>query len=253
MIRTAIYFFGLILSMVGCSSPSDSGEGKKNIALCIVATGKYDVFVGPLVASARQFFCTDQNVTFFVFTDGNIEEGKDVVKVYQKRVGWPFDTLKRVHIYEAHAELFERMDYVFAIDADVRFVGKVGDEILSTLVGTQHPIVLSKEKFPFEKNRKSTAYIKPKERESKMYFAGAFFGGKREAFLKLIRGTKKQIDEDIINGVMAKWHDESHLNRYFMDHRPTRILDTSYCAPEGWGIENRKILALDKEHGEMRN
>lgn len=48
---------------------------------------------------------------------------------------------------------------------------------------------------------------------------------------------------------MAVWHDESHWNRYCIDHKPTTILSPSYCYPESWNLPYKKrLLALDKDH-----
>ncbi len=49
------------------------------------------------------------------------------------------------------------MDYLFATDADMRFVGPVGDEILAKLVATQHPGFVGKRGvMKREKNRRHT-------------------------------------------------------------------------------------------------
>ena len=111
-----------------------------NIGLLIVATGKYIQFAEPLIDSARTHFCPGHNVTYFVFTDGQITHpAHDIVTVYQKKLGWPFDTMMRFEMYDRHREKIKIMDYLFALDADMRFVDTVGDEILGELVGTQHP------------------------------------------------------------------------------------------------------------------
>jgi hypothetical protein len=62
-----------------------------------------------------------------------------------------------------------------------------------------------------------------------------------------------QIKKDSDNGIMAVWHDESHLNRYFIDHKPTTILSPSYCYPESWKLPfHKRILMLDKNHKEFQ-
>jgi histo-blood group ABO system transferase len=245
--------FLLVILLFGIS-PAFTSENSPNkqykVGLCVVATGKYDAYAQRLIESARTYFCKNHQVTFFVFTNGTIEKAPDVVVIPQDRLGWPFDTLKRFHIYDAHQECFKEMDFVFATDADMLFVAPVGDEILSSLVGTQHPGYVGK-RGTFEKNKASKAYVS--RTEGKTYFAGGFYGGKRDEFLQLVRRNVQQIDADLQKGFIAIWHDESHLNRYFIDHPPTRILDPSYCYPESWNIPfPKKLVALDKNHAELR-
>jgi len=63
------------------------------------------------------------------------------------------------------------------------------------------------------------------------------------------------VDKDLENGIIARWHDESHMNRYFLDHEPTIILDPGYCYSNCSGHilpYKQKILALDKDHGFYR-
>ena len=56
------------------------------------------------------------------------------------------------------------------------------------------------------------------------------------------------------NGIIAIWHDESHLNKFFTINKPTTILSPSYCYPESWILDyNKKLLALDKDHESIRN
>jgi len=42
------------------------------------------------------------------------------------------------------------------------------------------------------------------------------------------------------------------MNRYFIDNKPTKILDPSYCYPESWSIPfGRRLLALVKDNVEF--
>lgn len=220
------------------------------VGLCIVATGRYDTYAEKLIASARKYFCQEHDVTYFVFTDGNISEAKDVIKVFQKRIGWPFDTLKRFHIYYENRHLFSEMDYLFATDADMLFYSPVGSEILGKRVATQHPGFVDK-RGSYEYRKRSAACVGPNE--GKHYFAGGFYGGIREEFFKLLEETIFQIDSDLQHNFIAVWHDESHLNRYFINHEPTLILSPSYCYWEEVDMPyEKKLVAVFKNHEELR-
>jgi len=238
-----IFFFAVIATML-------TSLHAYNVGLCVMATGRYDTYAQKMIDSARTYFCQGHNVTFFVFTDGCITKSEDVTKVHQDRLGWPYDTLQRFHVYYQNKDLFQNMDYLFAIDADMLFVAPVGDEILGDRVATQHPGFVGK-RGTYETNSLSRACIRTDE--GQQYFAGGFYGGSREEFIHLLHVTKEQIDADLALGFIAIWHDESHLNRFFIDHPPTRILNPSYCYPEDWPLPYpQKLLALNKNHAELR-
>jgi histo-blood group ABO system transferase len=241
-----------------------------NIGLCIVATGKYISFVKPLLDSAEKYFCPQHKKTYFIFTDGSQDNLRDLLQssyqdniiiTYQKRLGWPYDTLMRFSIYNNHKDLFATTDYLFATDADMLFVGVEGDEILAPRVATNHPgfdnnIPLWGSEPPYDRNPQSTAYI-PYDKGTH-YFAGGFYGGTTCEFIKMIDSITRNIHTDLEkDNYIAVWHDESHLNRYFIDNQPSIILDRSYCYPENGELKgypkcSAKLLALDKDHAAIR-
>lgn len=223
------------------------------IGLLIMATGKYTYFVPPLIKSAEKHFCTNHDVTYFIFTDGQIESipSAHIITIYEKRLGWPFDSMMRYHVYAKHKDLLSAQDYLFACDADMLFVDKVGDEILGKRVATQHPGFIGK-RGSYETNVLSTACVLPHEGEH--YFAGGFYGGSTVDFFKILDTNIRNIDDDYSRGLIAVWHDESHWNRYCIDNPPTVILNPAYCYPESWNLPYpKKLLALDKNHQEFRN
>ena len=60
-------------------------------------------------------------------------------------------------------------------------------------------------------------------------------------------------NNDFEKGIIAVWHDESHMNRYFIDNKPTLILDPSYCYHEGSNRPfKQRLVALSKNHSELR-
>lgn len=240
--------FICLIFFASCSASSSKRHAPQKVGLCIVATGKYLSLASQLIDSARHFFCKDQKVTYFLFTDGELPPASDVRIIPIKRIGWPYDSLKRFHIYDSHKDLLTEMDYVFAIDADMRFVAPVGTEILGKTVGVARDVGKHK---TYEKNKRSQAYISKKQ--AKNYFAGAFYGGKRAQFFQLVNALKNQVDADLEWDYIAIYHDESHLNRYFAEHPPQVVLNTAYCYPQDWDMPYpQKILALTKNHKEFQ-
>lgn len=162
--------------------------------------------------------------------------------------GWPAATLYRYHVILENAEQLQ-YDYLYLSDADMRFEAPAGEKILAPLVGTLHPgYVHRRSGLPYEERPESAAFVP----SGHTYYAGGFVGGEREAFLDLARKIAFAIDEDDRNGILARWHDESHLNRVFSESPPDMALPPSYSYPDNasaypWLEEFPRILvAVDK-------
>jgi histo-blood group ABO system transferase len=68
----------------------------------------------------------------------------------------------------------------------------------------------------------------------------------------------KNIELDLGDGIIAIWHDESHLNKYFMDNPPDSILGVGFSCPSEYEYSNSPtIVFLDKggedKKRELRN
>ncbi len=171
-------------------------------------------------------------------------------------IEWPAPTLMRYHLFLNQEEKLKDYDYIFYMDADMRVVAKISDEILGDgLTAALHPMfqVRKQVKYPLETNPLSTAYIKVPE----FYFAGGFQGGTSESFIKAMNVMKDNIDKDFNNNYTARWNDESHWNRYLFENTPSVILDASYIYPDSlikeyyepivWGKKlEPKIMTLTK-------
>ena len=52
--------------------------------------------------------------------------------------------------------------------------------------------------------------------------------------MELCHTLDKRIRRDLQHNVIALWHDESQINRYILFRHDFRVLDPSFCYPEGW-------------------
>jgi hypothetical protein len=232
------------------------------VLLIAIATGKYHSFIEPMIGSAREFFLSGEShdVNFLVFTDNPtlIPDHSDTYTSVWEHRPWPYPTLLRYHAFLSQKDFISGYDYLFYCDADMLFVAPVGDEILvDGLVATIHPGFYNKHinDFSYERNENSTAYIPYGHGEN--YYAGGFNGGRSADFIEMCKVIKHNIDVDHSKDIIAEWHDESQLNKYFYDVvSPAKKLDPSYCFPEAdWAKDlpfDKKLIALDKNHEDMR-
>tara|TARA_R110000868_G_scaffold63957_2_gene192527 strand:- start:1570 stop:2286 length:717 start_codon:yes stop_codon:yes gene_type:complete len=221
------------------------------ICILTIATNKYLQFVERLLDDIEKNFLDGHDIQCLLFTDHEVETS-DNVKVSQ--IGhkpWPEPALKKYNYINLESEYLKDFDYLYLFDADVGIVDTVGEEVLQDLVGVLHPykILESKKTYPYEKRKESTAYVSDENHNK--YYAAAFVGGKSENFLQMAKVISQRVEEDERNGIVAKWHDESHLNKYFNENSPFE-LSPSYMFPEELINHPQypyepKIVALKKE------
>lgn len=224
-----------------------------NVGLLVAATGPYFRFVEPLLRSAQEHFFPEDDVEAHVFTDAHVESVATGAHIHPwPHRPWPDGTIRRYHAYWGVRDALAGCDFLVAMDADMRFVGPVGREIVGSLVGTQHPGFVGK-RGSYEDRPESAACVRPDE--GTVYYCGGFLGGLTAPFMGLAQQLSRRVDQDYAAGLMAVWHDESHLNRCFIDTPPERTLTPAYCTPDvPWytPVEPARVLALDKDHSQFR-
>jgi len=228
------------------------------ICILTIATNKYIQFVERLYDNIEDNFLNGHEIECLLFTDHEIEESSDNVKISQiDHEPWPMPTLKRYNYFVKEKDFISKFDYCFYFDVDMAVINKVGDEVLSDLVATNHPykIYEKPDQYSYERRPESLAYVSLGEGTN--YYAGGFNGGSTKEFLKMSEVIADRVNKDLENGIVAVWHDESHMNRYLIDNPPTLSLTPSYCFAEEFLGSNYpyepKIIALKKNHNELRS
>ena len=233
------------------------------IGVLVIATAKYVSYVKQLWESLTLNFLAGNkhDVTVFVHADGDLpalieSPWRHVRRIEQPHLGWPFATLYRYRTFlRSQAELMA-MDYLYYLDVDMTVVGPVGEEIFGDLVATLHPGFWrpAHDTFPHEARSASRAFVP--EALRKTYYCGGFQGGSGHGYMGACRTIAAAIEDDLDHGIIAKWHDESHWNRYLLDHGPALVLGPEYCVPEEFAHfwkPGPRILALKKDHAAMRS
>lgn len=210
------------------------------IAILYVATGRYIAFWEDFYKTCEEFFVTDAQKTYFVFTDaGKIyaQDNENVIKIHQEKLGWPYDTLMRFKMFLTQEEKLKEHDYIFFFNANMKFVKPVGHEVLPDeehcgLVAGLHPGNYKRpiDEVPYCRNEKSLAYIP--YGQGKYYVQGCLNGGTRDAYLQFCKTCMENTQKDLDNGVIAEVHDESHLNKYVLD-KNILVLPCNYLYPVG--------------------
>ncbi|XP_075434907.1 histo-blood group ABO system transferase-like isoform X2 [Ascaphus truei] len=237
------------------------------IGLTVFAIKKYTVFVKMFVETAEKFFMVGHKVNYYVFTDRaseipniTLSEGRHLVVLdvpsYKR---WQEVSMRRMEMIRNYSsELFiNEVDYLVCVDVDMRFSDDVGVEILSNVFGTLHPgfYGASRQHFTYERRSQSQAFIPTDEGD--FYYAGGYFGGIVEEVYKLTNHCHQAMMTDKENNIEAIWHDESYLNKYFLYHKPTKILSPEYLWDNNFGVpamlKRRRFVAVPKNHAQIRN
>jgi len=255
-----------------------------SVTVFTVATNRYLDYWKEMALSADRFLFPSSEVTLCVFTDRFDEasafaETVSRVSIHVTKIeplGWPEATLLRYALISSAQECHSSQ-VLMHLDADMLFEHTVGNELdfrtwingialvkhpsfyrtnRSYLRLLSHPRMLLSEfrnriseggSFgSWEHDLDSLAYV-PKDLR-RNYVCGGVWMGRATEFVGLVGLLADRVSEDSRNGIVAKWHDESHLN-WFFAHNETTLLPPEYCSTDdtSWLHSlQRKIIAIDK-------
>ncbi|XP_059185797.1 globoside alpha-1,3-N-acetylgalactosaminyltransferase 1-like [Centropristis striata] len=207
--------------------------------LLALVVGTYAQFVRRFLASAETHFLPGQRVTYYILTDNPrsldppIELGPErklkVVPIAELP-GWDRLARRRMVLLADAIKnpIAHEVEYIFCADVDQEFVAPVGEEILGDLVATLHPELygMPRNAFPYEVEEVSAACVD--DDEGDYYYTSELYGGLVSEMYTLARTCSLLILQDQANGITARGLEESYLNRYLIDHRPTCVLSPEY-------------------------
>ena len=248
-----------------------------SVAVAFIGTSKYADFFPEWYDRVCKTFLTDCKKTVFAFSDRIDEEmfqKSNVVPIKIPHDKWPYVTLLRFRFLKAMLEhsSFKNSSHFIYLDADLfsnlptTFSIVFGDD-KKPLVGVQHPSNFLEprwESFVKRGNSLSNVLINTSETEeslaSRCYYQGCLWGGKRDSIIELIIECDKNVDLDTASGIVADWHDESHMNCYFLK-RPDelRTLSCEFAFPTHPHYKGRLeslnlspvLVHIDKDHKEF--
>jgi len=240
------------------------------VAIIFIGTGKYINFFHNYYEKCEKYFLPNTKKTYFCFTDaefgGDIPNNIKVVPIEHK--SWPGITLERFHTILQEKTTLSEYDYVIYLDADMLVHEEVlEDEILTdkNYLGVYHPgFYMKKQEMPYERRRLSEACVSI---PGDMYWQGCLWGGKGEKIIELCELLAQRVDKDLEKEIIAEWHDESHLNKFFIENLDNvYTLGPEYAFPEVYDTDpdkmynypnidsnNRKIIHLAKNNEVMHS
>ena len=197
------------------------------VAITFIGTNKYLDFLPKYYENIEKYFLPNSEKTIFAFTDGELNDTPDNLKVYhQEHLEWPFITLKRFEIINKAREEIEKHDWLVFIDGDALPVTTITEEEFFTdkpLFGVHHPChFLGMEPHTqapgaYDQNPDSEAYVDTSKGLPEVYYQGCFWGGKVPNVCAMIDELEARVNRDLEKDVVALWHDESQINKYFLE------------------------------------
>lgn len=228
------------------------------IGIIYICTGPYNLFWEDFYNSFEKYFLQNMEKHYYIFTDKDTLSGIDNDRIHVYRINhlpWPLITLLRFQTFLSISDELRENKYIMYSNSNIVCEAAVTEEEFlprndrgERLFVTGHPGYYNKPVYmaPYDRNKQSLAYVP--YNCGKHYVIGAMNGGFTEDFLHMSEVLLYRTEEDLKKNIIARWHDESHLNRYIIGRKDYRLLSPSYCYPVGISYDGpRKICGVSKQ------
>ena len=236
------------------------------VAISFLGTGKYLDFLPQYYQNIEEYFLPNTKKTILAFTDGELDEAPKNIKVFpQEHLDWPYITLKRFEIINKARKIIADHDWFIFIDGDALVVDRIEEEDFFTdkpLFGVHHPCHYLKmpphNQYPgaYEITENCNAAIDLEKYQPKVYYQGCFWGGRTPEVCAMIDELEYRVGDDLRRNIVALWHDESHLNKYFIENPDlVHTYGPEYAFPEVFKDQctfEPKIVHLAKDNSEYQ-
>ncbi len=213
------------------------------VAIIFIGTSKYLDFLPLYWDKVEHNFLPGVEKTIFAFTDGEVPDAPSNVRVVKEtHKPWPYITLLRFETINMVRDELSEYDYLVFMDADTLVVDTITEEEFVTdkpLFGVHHPChymnMSPHNELPgaYEPNENSEAYFNVFEAKPEVYYQGCFWGGKIPEVFDMMDTIIARTRKDLDNDIVALWHDETHINKYFNENKDlVHTFGPEYAYPE---------------------
>ena len=221
----------------------------KHVGLVFIGTSKYADFFPFWYQGVQDYLFDDCKKTVFALSD-RCDEGifdkPDVVLAEIEHAPWPHITLNRFDYIRQLLSTMKSMgiDYVLFLDADLFAQKKLSfSDVFSDdkpLVGVMHPGKIDNPnwhsfvvKGESRANVLKHAGVDIETISEQPYRQGCLWGGTYEEVSVMCNNLSEAIKDDYNRDIIADWHDESHMNCWFMANKDkVHTLPASYAFPD---------------------
>lgn len=213
------------------------------VAIIFIGTHRYINFFPNYHYTIEKYFLPNTEKKIYVFTDRvnhpSLKNKKDVEVIKVEHEDWPYLVLRTFKFINMIEKKLRKFSHVIFMDADVYPNNAITEkEFFCTekpLFALRHPNFINKI-GPFDDNPECAAYVRDDEDKS-IYWQSCFFGGKTKELLELSKELDKRVKEDLKKNIIAKWHDESQLNKYIIENR-----DMFYSYAPDYAYPEKRII-----------
>lgn len=230
------------------------------VGLVAFVVGRYSQHLLRFLVSAERHFLLGEYVYYYILTDNlravpdlELPEGRELRPIHVGEMPeWRHLSRKRMSLLAdvIKTQIQREVDYVFCMDIDQEFINPVGTEILGDLVATLHPEFcgMPLSAFPYEEDRVSQAFIE--EGEGDFYYTSELYGGLCAEVYAMALTCSNLILQDSELSFHALQYEESYLNRYLVNRRPTCVLSPEYSwwdSPSTLEVPVQRIVSVGRQ------
>jgi hypothetical protein len=198
------------------------------IGIVILATNAYFVLGVRFIKKFMHHYKGTSDIKFYFFSDEDpkdyLQDNIDVKYHHAQHKSWVEGTNAKfssiISLENTDA------DYLYYFDADTSVSKDFTEEwFLGDLVGGEHYGNRGwlKDGAGYDKNPKSKAYVSPASTLTKIYYYGAFFGGKKDRVIDFCKTLREWQIEDKKIHYEPGVNDESYINAYFHYNPPFMV------------------------------
>ncbi|XP_064163942.1 globoside alpha-1,3-N-acetylgalactosaminyltransferase 1-like [Anguilla rostrata] len=230
------------------------------VGLAAFVVGRYSQHLLRFLVSAERHFLLGEYVFYYILTDNpravpdlELPEGRELRPIHVGEMP-EWRRLSRVRMSRLAEVIKDRIqkevEYIFCMDVDQEFVNPVGTEILGDLVATLHPEYCGMPlgTFPYEKDETSQAFVEAGEGD--FYYTSELYGGLCAEVYAMALTCSQLILQDGEAGFHALRYEESYLNRYLVNRRPTCVLSPEYSwwdSPRTLEVPVQRVVSIGRQ------